>query len=244
MDFDWQRLLKKKDPEPPPGDRSLGTPMVEPSGQEQRPADAGVTGQTHASTRGVAGMVWRATGTSGMTGQSLTKGGLPQLLYSEEHKCAFCRGTGQTQRVHRCPVCRGAAKMTFTPPVVRCAFCCGDGHAPRRSNATCTACRGSGVISVKPPIQVCTKCRGHGKQMGHPVYCGSCRGSGVVTVSESEHPIKRGARPGIERMAAPKIHVAAPGLAVGDTERCGHPGGPPNQEQGLRRETAPKAHSA
>jgi len=56
--------------------------------------------------------------------------------------------------------------------------------------------------------------------MGHPLYCGSCRGSGVVTVSEWERPIKRGVRAGGEVMTAPKTRVAAPGLAVGDTDWC------------------------
>jgi len=194
MSWDWQNRLHSEDPAPLPDDSSFGELAAEASEQEQDPADAGVTGQTHASTRGVAGMVWHATGASGATGQSLTKGEPPQLLYGEEHKCAFCRGTGQMQGLHRCPVCRGAAKMSFTPPVVRCAFCCGSGHVPQRSNATCTACRGSGVIRVRPPIQVCPKCKGRGRQLGHPLYCGSCHGSGVVTVPGSYELIEQNAR--------------------------------------------------
>ena len=94
----------------------------------------------------------------------------------------------------QCPVCRGSGKVSLAPPVVRCAFCYGGGHAPRGSNATCPACRGTGFITVRPPIQVCTKCTGRGRQMGHPLYCGSCRGSGVVTVPESYELIGHGAR--------------------------------------------------
>ena len=128
---------------------------------------------------------WQKLLDKGMTGQSLTKGGLPQLLYGEEHPCAFCRGTGQVGGAHQCPVCGGAAKVSIAPPVVPCAFCYGGGHWPLRSDATCPACRGSGVIGVRPPIQVCTKCRGRGRQTDHSLYCGRCRGAGVVTVSES-----------------------------------------------------------
>ena len=185
MNWDWQRLLEKKNPEPQPGDRWFGSLIVEPSGQEQSLADTGVTVQAHAYTRCVAGMVLCAPGASGMTGTAADQEGLPQLLYGEKHKCAFCHGTGQVQGAHQCPVCAGAAKVGFIPPVVRCAFCSGGGRAPRRSNATCLACRGSGVIRVRPPIRICTKCKGSGRPTGQSLYCGSCHGSGVVTVPES-----------------------------------------------------------
>ena len=52
----------------------------------------------------------------GMTGQSLTKEGLPQLLYDQEHPCACCRGTGQVREAYQCPVCGGAAEVGFAPP--------------------------------------------------------------------------------------------------------------------------------
>ncbi|GAG34984.1 unnamed protein product, partial [marine sediment metagenome] len=35
MNFDWQRLLKKKDSEPPPEECSPPAPMVKPLGQRQ-----------------------------------------------------------------------------------------------------------------------------------------------------------------------------------------------------------------
>jgi RecJ-like exonuclease len=134
---------------------------------------------------------WQKLLDKGVTGQSLTKRGTAleqchtELLYGQEHPCAFCRGTGQVRGAYQCPVCGGAAKVGFAPPAVQCAFCHGGGHWPLRSDATCPACRGSGAIGVSPPIQVCTKCRGRGRQTGQPLYCGRCRGAGVVTVSES-----------------------------------------------------------
>ena len=142
---------------------------------------------------------WQKLLDKGMTGDSRTKEGLPELLYGQEHPCAFCRGTGQLRGSYQCPVCGGAGKVQLTTPVVRCAFCHGGGHMPLRSDATCPACRGSGVIKVMPPIQVCTKCRGRGRQTGHSLYCGRCGGSGVVTVSEPARPAQRGARPKVER---------------------------------------------
>jgi len=193
MSWDWQRLLEKKNPEHPAGDPSFGGLAAEAS--EQEPAEAGAAGQAEIYARGTAGMAWHPMGASDNTGPSKTKGGLPQLLYGQEHKCAFCRGAGQMPGAHQCPVCRGSAKVRFTPPVVRCAFCYGGGHVPLRSNATCPACRGWGVIKVRPPIQVCAKCKGRGRQTGHSLYCGSCRGSGVVTVFASEGSIERDARP-------------------------------------------------
>lgn len=206
MSWDWQERLQSEESDPPRGDPAFGRPLAEPSGQQQRPADAGATGQARLTgetpmlpaATGVAGMVWYAMGASRRSGQSPTKDGLPQLLYDPEHKCAFCRGADRMRGAPQCPVCRGTAKVGFTPPMVRCAFCYGGGHIPLRSDATCPACRGSGVITVRPPIQVCTKCRGRGRQTGQSLYCGRCRGSGVVTVSESERPAQRGARSRIE----------------------------------------------
>ena len=75
---------------------------------------------------------------------------IPELLYGEEHPCAFCRGTGQVGGAHQCPVCGGAAKVRLTPPVVRCAFCHGGGHMPLRSDATCPACK----RAMKPASEV------------------------------------------------------------------------------------------
>ena len=186
MGWDWQKLLEKKNSQTRRGDRSFGPLMAERSRQEQRPAGTGATTRGLAAPRGVAGMVWRATDAIGRTGESLTESGLLQLRYGEEHDCAFCRAAGQICGGHRCPVCRGAATVAFIPPVVRCVFCSGGGHMPRRSSATCPACRGSGLIRVRPPIQVCTKCKGSGRQTDQSVYCTSCRGSGVVTVSKSK----------------------------------------------------------
>ena len=190
MSWDWQKRLQSKDPAPLPDDSSFGGLAARASEQEQQPADAGVTGQAQGYTRGVAGMVLCVPGASGVTGTAADRGGLPQLLYGQEHKCAFCHGTGQTRGAHECPACRGTAKAEFIPPVVRCAFCSGGGRASRRSNATCLACRGSGVVRVRPPIQICTKCKGSGRQPGQSLYCGSCHGSGVVTVPASHKLIK------------------------------------------------------
>jgi len=239
VSWDWQKLLEKKNPEPPAGDSSFGGLAAEAS--EQEPAEAGDAGQAEIYARGAAGMAWHPMGASDNTGPSMTKGGLPQLLYGQEHKCAFCRGAGQMPGAHQCPVCRGTAKVRFTPPVVRCAFCYGGGRVPLRSNATCPACRGWGVVKVRPPIQVCAKCKGRGKQMGAALYCGRCRGSGVVTVSAWEGSIERDARPRIDRMAAAKSQVAAPGPPADEAAPSGRPGGPRKQEQGLRWDAAPKA---
>jgi hypothetical protein len=154
VSWDWQTLLQNRDPEPAPRDPSSATPMVEPSGQGQKLAQAGDTSQVALFARGTTGMAWHPLGAFDNTGPSMTKGGLPQLLYGQEHACAFCRGAGQMPGAHQCPVCRGTAKVRFIPPVVRCVFCYGDGHVPLRSNATCPACRGRGVVKVRPPIQV------------------------------------------------------------------------------------------
>lgn len=236
MSWDWQKRLQSEAPAPLPDDSSFGGLAVEAS--EQEPADAGETGRAEAPARGVAGMVWRTPGPSDMTGQSLTKGGLPPLLYGQEHKCAFCRGTGQTRGAHQCPVCRGTTKVAFIPPVVRCAFCYGGGRALRRSNATCLACRGSGVIRVRPPIQICTKCKGRGRQTGQSLYCGSCHGSGVVTGSESHELIEHDARLGVDEMVLTR--EAASRRRTGSTGTTERPEEPRKHQQGLQWQAAPK----
>ena len=233
MSWDWQKRWQSEGPAPLPDDSLFGGLATEASEQEQEPVDTGETDQAEASARGAAGiasirdapgvasiervggMDWHPVGaadTAG-TGRALTKGEVPQLLYGEEHRCAFCRGTGQMCGANLCPVCRGSGKVRLVPPVVRCAFCNGGGHKPVGSTMTCPVCRGRGVVKVKPPVRICPHCRGRGRQMGRSLYCGLCRGSGVATVPEFHELIGQNARSRIEGMVLTRSRVEAPDLA-------------------------------
>ena len=167
MTWDWKKALRTRGGSPAAATGPSGArPRKVSETPEARPADGSRAG----------GMVWRSPEQPGE--------GLPQLLYADEHECAFCRG-GRDVRAGQCPVCRGSGKLQLTPPVVRCAHCRGQGQVPQRSGLTCCVCRGTGVVPVMPPIERCPDCKGRGRQRNQSLYCARCRGTGVVTSPET-----------------------------------------------------------
>jgi len=161
------------------GGSDAAAPPVEvppPPKKRSRSRNARST-DTSAQVRRSAGIVLRPTGAGAARGQGVP----PELLYAKDHKCAFCRGTGQLSDDSVCPVCRGDGRVSAPSPVVRCVFCKGHGQVPPRSTLSCGVCKGRGIVPVRPPIQLCPDCRGRGKQRGQSLYCNRCRGTGVIT---------------------------------------------------------------
>ncbi len=163
MTWDWKKAARTR----------AGAPATAPS--RARPRKVSETPEARpADVNRAAEMVWRSPEQPGES--------LPQLLYADEYECGFCRG-GRDVRAGRCPVCRGIGRLQLTPPVVRCAFCRGQGQVPPRSGLTCCVCSGRGMVPVTPPIERCPDCKGRGRQRNQSLSCARCRGTGVVTAA-------------------------------------------------------------
>jgi len=105
-------------------------------------------------------------------------------------RCAFCKGRGvNAQTFGRCPSCGGRKVVALPEPIVRCAFCGGDGRMRSHPRMVCVVCRGKGAVSVVEPIERCSLCRGTGKsKSGWQLPCLRCSGKGVVRVANEFRP--------------------------------------------------------
>ena len=191
MTWDWKKLLDSEEaqfeePSPEEAPATTGDSPGQTTKDSSGTAFQDASGNALDRTERAAGLLWQTTGSTGEAGQATRRGRLPQLLYGQEHDCAFCKGTGMMKSDNLCPVCRGAGKVSLTPPVVRCGFCHGKGKKTLNCTVTCLVCKGKGVVTVTPPIKVCPNCNGRGRQRGHSLYCGLCRGTGVITVKAQE----------------------------------------------------------
>ena len=148
------------------------------TGTQKRPGSSG--------SKGLEGMVWRP---AGVTGGPSPGASFDALVYEDEFECVFCAGRGELANGGLCPVCNGGKKVHVPGPVVRCAFCKGQGQMPPRSNMTCWVCKGRGVVHVTPPVELCPECRGRGRRPCETLYCSRCKGVGVI--ASAGFPIDR-----------------------------------------------------
>lgn len=248
MTWDWKKLLKTQNapleessPEEAPvatGDSPQET-MKDSSGIPFQ----GASGNAPARPERPPGLAWESTDTIGKTGQATTKGRSPELLYGQEHNCAYCKGTGLMRTGDKCPVCRGVGQVKVTPPVVQCKYCHGGGHVPLGSTVTCPVCRGKGVNQVKAPVEMCPDCNGRGRPRGAALYCGRCRGAGVVTKPKPD--TTGDARLRVVKMDGPRLGPPKlrdePDDDFGHADKSDSAPPPDKQKQGLQWQPAPRS---
>ena len=131
--------------------------------------------------KGMAGYVLKILNSFG---KNKTGFSISNPLYTENLRCAFCRGTGMNGKYAKCSVCGGSGHIRIPPPALTCLYCRGDGHGV--GGLTCPVCRGKGVVSVKEPFKSCPRCGGSGRNQTGRLYCMSCEGKGVVEARKSE----------------------------------------------------------